>query len=185
MKKIVFSLMLLISVSGVTYGMNEVRVGIKTMALISNYTFSGVSNSDNETRTGVMAGMTVVFYPLDNVLIECEAMFSLGGYKTDIGEYTINSVKMPAIVVFAPVAFFGVYAGPCLNILATAKNPLNENIEKELSPLYFSIHAGAQVSFSESFYVDFRYIKGLNNASKDTDIDMKEQSLAIGIGLLF
>lgn len=184
MKKTIVAFIIALCMVHAIFAIGEVRFGVKTMALVSNFTFENIT-LNNESCTGVMAGAVVVFYPMDNLLVECEALFALGGYKTDEGEYTITSVKMPALLTFAPIEFFAVYAGPCLNILATARNPLDENIEKELSPLYFSIHTGAQVSFSESFFVDFRFIKGLNSAAKNADIKMIENSLAIGIGVLF
>lgn len=184
MKKTIIISIVALCMVHTLFAIGEVRFGIKAMALISNYSFSNVT-IENESRTGVAVGAVVVFYPMDNLLVECEAIFALGGYKADEGEYTITSVKMPALVTFAPVEFFAVYAGPCLNILATARDPQDESIEKELSPLYFSLHGGAQISFSESFFVDFRYIRGLNSSAKDADIEMKENSLAIGIGVLF
>ncbi len=187
MRKSVFIFMcLIIAVFSIQAG--ESRFGLKTMVQNSNYDISGLSLS-TDNRTGAAGGLVVVFYPMDFLLIECEALYSIGGYKyqeiTGENEITLTMVKVPVLLTVAPTAYIAVYAGPCANFLVKAEDANDNNLEKTFEPLTFSLHAGVQFSFTDSIYVDLRYLKGLSNASKIDGIEMKERTIALGVGLLF
>jgi hypothetical protein len=147
-------------------------------------------------RVGVAGGAFLTLSLLPGFAIQPEVLFVQKGTKVTVEgtgfdmRVRLDYIDVPVLARLsvgaggARVYFFG---GPSFNFNLKAENKIDsetEDIKDEVEKHEISAVAGLGVEIGK-FLVEGRWIEGLKNVAKDSDVELKNRAFAIMAGIRF
>jgi Outer membrane protein beta-barrel domain len=120
-----------------------------------------------------------------------EAIFSIRGAKSELGDYKLSYLELPVGAQFQFIrrsssdvhVFGGASVGIKLDATLTQPDDVDVSIDDEVDSLDLGIFVGAGVTFGR-FVIDGRYTHGVRNINVDADTPaVKNRSFAITFGI--
>ena len=120
-----------------------------------------------------------------------EAVFSIRGAKSDLGDYKLSYLDLPVGAQFQFVrrsrsdvhVFGGASFGLKLDATLTQADDVDVSLDDEVEDLDLGIFVGAGMTFGR-FVIDGRYTHGVRNVNVDADTPaVKNRSFAIMFGI--
>jgi hypothetical protein len=120
-----------------------------------------------------------------------EAVFSIRGTKSELGDYKLSYLELPVGAQFQFVrrsrsdvhVFGGASFGFNLDATLTQADDVDVSLDDEVEDLDLGIFVGAGVTFGR-FVIDGRYTHGVRNINVDADTPaVKNRSFAITFGI--
>lgn len=172
-KLIVFASLLFLGLLGSSAQI--VKFGIKAGANFSD--LDGAINT--KTKTSYHFGAVVEIKAFPNLSIQPEFLYSTQGAKSDIaavGNIDFNYVTVPVLAKFYVIT----------NVLCLEVGPqfaflVNDNVSSnDPSSFDFGAVGGLGVHLSKHVFIQGRYVVGLSDTSKDSEITNRVIQLSLG-----
>lgn len=192
MKKIPLFIIAFLALTGTT--ISQVKFGGKAGINIAKL----VGKSDGETqnldsKVGLHIGALVEIPVSENFSVMPELNFDQLGGKDKQGSFEasllLNYISIPVLAKYN-VGGLGIYAGPQLGLLLSAKSKFEgqtEDLKDQFKSTDFSAVFGAEYNFPYGIFATARFNLGLakiNDPSSSTDY-AKSQAITIGAGIKF
>jgi hypothetical protein len=199
MKKVLFLITLVLTISAMTFGQLNISKGIK-----AGLNFATVGGSDVPSSTSSITQFTGgVFIQLGlplGIVIQPEALYSVqGAVASDNGATatgTYSYLDIPVLIKYnlpLPVLKLGIFAGPSLGILLSANNEtqhggqtINTDIKSYMpgTDLGVVFGAGAELPVI-GLTVDARYNLGLTSLDNVGNANVFNRVFSIMVGVIF
>lgn len=120
-----------------------------------------------------------------------EAVFSIRGAKSELGDYKLSYLELPVGAQFQFLrrsrsdvhVFGGASFGLKLDATLTQADDVDVSLDDEVEDLDLGIFVGAGMTFGR-FVIDGRYTHGVRNVNVDADTPaVKNRSFAVMVGL--
>lgn len=176
MKKVILSAAAVLLI--VTAGLAQVSFGVKAGINLANQKFkSSGSTETGDAKIGFAGGGFAEIGVSENFAVQAELLYSQMGAKQkdpSSGATFSSNLDYIAIPVLAKYknSGFGVYLGPQIGILASAKykgNGESVNAKDSYKGIDFSGVAGVEYTFEPGIVISARYLLGLANIAKNTN----------------
>lgn len=158
--------------------------GIKGGVSFTNYRDGDIQNIDFKTTTNYHLGALAELKVLSNLLLQTELLLSKNGAEFDRIGFTIKNeliyVSIPVLAkVFINDDNLSLEVGPQFSFLASERN----KVGSETEDYDLGVIAGLGLKFTNSIFIQGRYILGVSELKKDTSI--KNSSVQVSVGLMF
>ena len=146
-----------------------------------------VSNVDS--KVGFVGGVNAQIGLSEAFAIQPEVLYSMEGAKSGSSKLNLDYINVPVLVKYTipGTKGLGVYAGPQIGFLASAKSKSGStttDIKSQLKSTNFSGAFGAEYTFMECFVLSARYQAGFSDISKSTG-SVKSNAFQITVGYTF
>lgn len=181
MKKLVFSIVTLLTISQFNYAQSNIKFGVKAGLNYANF-----SNTEIQTEaiTNYHAGIIVEFGLFDNLAIQPELLYSTVGasYDTAVSDFKneLGYISIPVLAKFNLSDALFLEAGPQGSFLLSKKDEVNIN---KYNTFDFSLNAGLGVNLTKNLFVSARYNLGVTEIARDADA--KNSVFQLSAGILF
>lgn len=209
MKKIILSVAAIFAFGVVSA--QETKFGVKAGLNLANLT-GDVENAS--TKVGFNVGGFVEIKLSDKFVFQPELLFSAQGAKSDYSvdygagenekfESTVklNYLNIPLMAKYYVADKFSLEAGPQLGFLMSAKADTDYtyndgdgftesvstsvDVKDSFKSIDFGLNLGAGYDFSDNFSAGVRYNLGLSSISEDSNADVKNAVISVGVGYKF
>lgn len=204
MRSSVMVLMLMVTLTGRAFAQeSQAAFGVKAGANFANVDFQGDDDTFNfDRRTGLTAGLFVVWPANSRLALQTEALYSQKGITLDEGGASgttkIDYLDFPVLARFSSSpsggTSFHLFAGPSFGFRVSAKTEVSvdgeedfsEDIDEEIERVDLGLVVGAGVEFGR-LVVDGRYTWGLSDldADKSDDIKIRNRVFTVMAGFRF
>lgn len=179
MKKIILSAMALLAfgfanaqdAKGADSGMH---FGIKAGADFTNFT----GDADSNGKTGFYIGGLVDFPVAENFHVQPELLYSMEGADDDQG---VSYLRIPIMAKYYVMEGLSLQAGPEIAFKVSADDFIDDSVKS----MDFGLGIGAGYELPMGLMFDARYNLGLSNISEDSDFDVKNTGIMVGLGYRF
>jgi opacity protein-like surface antigen len=176
---------MLISVA--TFG--QTKFGVHAGINISNERAKAGSVSLSlNSKVGLQVGGFAEINISDGLAIQPELNFSQMGAELGGIKENLNFLSVPVLAKIK-LGGFGIYAGPQLGLLLSAKDKDNTgsvNVKDSFKSTDFAAIAGAEYAFAEKIVASARYQMGLANTAQDAGSGtLKNTAVTITLGYKF
>mgnify|MGYP001128851493 CR=1 FL=1 len=189
----------LLSLAVITFALganaqSDINFGVKAGLNLSSLKMSaeGISASF-DTKVGFHVGGFAEINVAESFAIQPELMYSTAGAKLNTGGMkattNLSYISVPVLAKYK-VSGFGVYLGPEVGFLASAKSKSDgESYDDKDSykSINFSGVLGAEYTLESGLGFNARYVAGLANIAKDAEGDqsLKANNIMIGVHYRF
>lgn len=209
MKKIILSVAAIFAFGVVNA--QEVKFGAKAGLNLANLTGDV---EDASTKVGFNVGGFVEIKISDKFVFQPELLFSTQGakedYSIDYGDgeveksestLKLNYLNIPLMAKYYVADKFSLEAGPQVGFLMSAKADVDytysdgegytesvsgsTDVKDSFKSIDFGLNLGAGYDFSDNFSAGVRYNLGLSSISDDSESDVKNAVISIGVGYKF
>ncbi len=196
MKKIYLTLALLI-ISTLSYA--GLGLGIKGGANFATQNATSILPSveiSTSNITGFVGGAYLNYFFGDKSAIQLELLYSRKGSASEIllgGSSSVQSndnkltyFDIPVLFRWQIIKFLNLHAGPQFSILTkavTEDGTTTEDIKDELKNSDFGLIIGAEANLPLRLNITARYIYGLSNVSEIEDIEIKNSTFQLTLGI--
>jgi len=186
-------LMLAFIVLAIT-GTAQVRFGAKAGINLANLT--GKTAGEKETadsKTGIHIGGVVDIPVSEKFSISPELNFDQWGAQLEDGGSTtkmnLSYINVPILAKFN-VGGFGIYAGPQVGFLMSAKvseDDVDLDVKDQMKSTDFGAVFGAEYNLAYGIFLSARYNLGLSKINENSDDDnyAKNNAITFGVGIKF
>lgn len=161
------------------------QLGAKAGISFSNFGGGDIEGVDFKTLTNYHFGVVAELKLLDNLALQPELLYSTQGAELDgLGVQFKNELGYIALPVL--IKFYltdnklSLEAGPQLSFLVSEKNDVNFDDSETFD---FGFAAGLSYKLTNNIFVSGRYIAGLTEVKKDSDIKNSVIQFSVGIFL--
>jgi hypothetical protein len=188
------SLLLLACIAFALTTSAQVKFGGKAGINLANV--SGKSDGDKldyDSKVGLHIGALVEIPISESFSVMPELNFDQLGAKTSVlsqdVKYNINYLSVPVLAKFN-VSGLGIYAGPQIGFLMSAKTEFGDNesdVKDQLKSTNFSALFGAEYNLPMGLFISARYNLGLSKIDDESDSNnyTKANAITFGIGYKF
>ena len=160
------------------------QFGIKGGISFTNYRDGEIGNIDFETTSNYHVGALAELKVLSNLRIQSELLFSKSGAEFERSGFTVkNELIYVSIPVLAKVYInndnLSLEVGPQFSFLASERN----RVGSETEDYDLGVIAGLGLNLSESIFIQGRYILGVSELKRDSDI--KNSAIQVSLGFMF
>jgi|UniRef100_UPI00404B841E hypothetical protein len=182
MKKIYLFLFLCSTFLGLNAQM--LNFGIKGGVSFTNYRDGEVGNRDFSMSTNYHAGALAELKVLSNLYLQGELLFSKQGAEFEQNDFTVkNELIYVSVPVLAKVYIndnnLSLEVGPQFSFLASERNEVGSDTED----YDLGVIGGIGLKFTDAIFVQARYVLGLSDLKRDSDI--KNTAIQISLGFMF
>ena len=158
---------------------------------VSASTFKTEDSSVSLDSVIAPAGGVFLVFGSGSFAGRAEAIFSIRGAKSELGDYKLSYLELPAGAQFQFVrrgnsdghVFGGASFGLKLDATLTQADDVDVSLDDEVEDLDVGIFVGAGMTFGR-FVIDGRYTHGVRNVNVDADTPaVKNRSFAVMVGL--
>jgi len=158
--------------------------GIKGGISFTNYRDGNIENIDFKTTTNYHIGALAELKVLSNLYVQSELLFSKKGAEFERSGFTVKNeliyVSIPVLAkVFINNDNLSLEVGPQFSFLASERN----EVGSETEDYDLGVIAGLGLNITDSIFIQGRYILGISELKRDSDI--KNSAIQISIGLMF
>jgi hypothetical protein len=158
--------------------------GIKGGISFTNYRDGEIGNIDFKTTSNYHVGALAELKVLSNLHIQGELLFSKKGAEFERSGFTVkNELIYASIPVLAKVYInndnLSLEVGPQFSFLASERN----RVGSETEDYDLGVIAGLGLNLTESIFIQGRYILGVSELKRDSDI--KNSAIQISLGFMF
>lgn len=184
MKKLFFVLFALCLFSS-NLSAQFVQFGFKGGANFSNFGGGDLEGVDFKTVTSYHLGVVTEFKLLDNFALQPELLYSSQGSQLNgLGNQIKNElgyISVPLLVkLYLTDNKLSVEGGPQVSFLVSERNEVNGN---DANSFDLGFAAGLSYKITKNIFLSGRYIAGLTEVKKDTEI--KNSVVQFSVGFLF
>lgn len=184
MKKIMFSLLILMLVTIVNAQNDSSRFGLIGGGNLANITNAG----NNKNLIGFNAGVFAEFKLSEKFAVQPEVMYSAQGAASDSSydpvKLKLNYINIPVMAKLYVADEFNIMAGPQIGFLASAK--LREtDIKDSVKKTDFGFNFGVGYDINDDVFVQARYNMGLTGFTKEEfDTPSKNSVFQLSLGFV-
>jgi opacity protein-like surface antigen len=161
------------------------QFGFKGGVNFSNFGGSEIEGVDFKNVTSYHFGLVTEFKLLDNLSLQPELLYtSQGAELKGFGEQIKNELGYIAIPIMAKFYLtddkLSIEAGPQVSFLVSERNKVDGD---DANSFDFGIGAGLSYKITKKIFLSGRYVVGLTEVKKDSDI--KNSVIQFSLGFLF
>jgi len=188
------SLLMLAFVALAITGTAQVKFGAKGGINLANMNSKTEGQKEsNDSKVGLHIGGFVEIPVSEKFSVAPELNFDQWGAQTEDGGSTIkmnlNYINVP-ILAKVNIAGFGIYAGPQVGFLMSAKvnqEDVDVDVKDQLKGTDFGAVFGAEYNLAYGIFLSARYNLGLTRINENSDDDnyAKNNAITFGVGIKF
>jgi hypothetical protein len=188
------SLLMLAIIALAFTGTAQVKFGAKAGVNLANLTGKILGEKESyDTKTGLHIGGFVEIPISEKFSVAPEVNFDQWGAQTEeLGtkmQMNLNYINVP-ILAKVNVGGFGIYAGPQIGILMSAKaksGDLESDEKESFNSIDYGAVFGAEYNLAYGIFLSARYNLGLSRIDKESDDDnyTKNTAITFGVGIKF
>lgn len=145
--------------------------------------------------TGFVGGAYLNYFFGDKSAIQIELLYSrkgsaseilLGGSSVQSNDNKLTYFDIPVLFRWQIIKFLNIHAGPQFSILTkavTEDGTTSEDIKDELKNSDFGLIIGAEANLPLRLNLTARYIYGLSNVSEIEDLEIKNSTFQLTLGI--
>lgn len=163
----------------------QVRFGAQLGANLANMTGDV---TDNSMKIGIHGGIFARISVNDNLSVEPAALYSMKGYKVEIGDESENFkadyVEIPINIKYMMESGFNLFVGPYIGLLMSAKFG-DLDVKDGMKSMDFGVNIGLGYEMESGLGFQARYGLGLANTLDAEGSDASIKNAVIGVGLTY
>jgi len=184
MKKFLCFFVVLSFLSSALYSQG-LDLGIKAGANFANFTGGDLKGYDFNSITSYHAGFVAELNLFDNFSIQPELLYSTQGSNIHRLDQQIKNelgyISIPVLLKFYLTQNkLSLELGPQASFLVTERNKVDT---KDTNSFDFGVAVGLGFKFTQSIFIQARYVLGLTEVSRDTDV--KNSLIQVSLGCFF
>jgi hypothetical protein len=193
MKKIFLSAIAVIAL-GTAAQAQDINFGAKAGVNFASMSIDPEGEMDLKSRTGLHIGVVAEFKLTETFAIQPELLYSMQGYKFELGgedfETKTDYLIVPIMAKYFVTEGLSIEAGPQVGFLMSAKDDEGEDIKDGYKSIDFGINGGLGYELPMGVFFQARYYVGLSNIAEDsdegaTDVEYKNNVFALSVGYKF